>query len=162
MSPAQVASRGSVDGEAVFLAALPTSPATAATPHFGVPIVLKAPAPYIGTPGVGVGASGRVVVAWQDWSNTHAAGVFVRRGTTSGRFGAPERLAALGSAPPTPAPSVAVRRDGGVAVAWQPGLGAQVAVARAHGRFGRPHTLSAEGPGLPQILAAGDHYVVFW
>src|SRR3954465_13951380 len=90
-------------------------------------IVLKAPAPSIGRPDVAVGSSGRVAVTWEDESNTRAAGVFVRRGTTSGRFGAVERLAKIGTVP-----SVAVRRDGGVAVAWQPGIGAEVAVAGAH------------------------------
>ena len=145
----------------MFLPAVTTSAASAATPHFDAPIVLKAPAPSIGHPDVAVGSSGRVAVTWEDESNTHAAGVFVRRGTTSGRFGAVERLAKTGTGIGT-VPSVAVGRDGGVAVAWQPGIGAEVAVAGAHGRFGRPHLLSVEGPGSPQILAAGDRYVVFW
>src|SRR3954467_3126772 len=156
MSPSQLAPRGSVDGS-MFLPAMATSPAGAATPHFGAPIVVKAPARYVGSPAVAVGSSGRVAVPWEDESNTRAAGVFVRRGTTSGRFGAVERLAKIGTLP-----SVAVRRDRGVAVAWQPGIGAEVAVAGAHGWFGSPHELSAEAPGSPQILAAGDRYVVFW
>jgi len=145
----------------MFLPAVTTSAAGAATPRFGAPIVLRAPAPAIGHPDAAVGSSGRVAVTWEDESNTRAAGVFIRRGTTSGRFGAVERLAKTGTGIGT-VPSVAVRRDGGVAVAWQPGIGAEVAVAGAHGRFGRPHELVAEGPGSPQILAAGDRYVVFW
>src|SRR2546423_4140884 len=94
---------------------LMASPAAAATPRFGAAIVVtsrsKAPA---GGPAVAV-ASGRIAVPWQG-AGGRVLGVVVRRGTTSGRFGAPERLSRSGYGP-----SVAAGRAGGAAAVWQGG-----------------------------------------
>jgi len=144
----------------VALGCAVTPAAHAAPPRFGAPLVLNPPSTdSVGRPAVAV-ASGRVAVAWEQETGDRAARVLVRRGTTSGRFGAVQRVGTTGS---LGQPSVAVGRRGGAAVIWDDGGGVEAAVARGRGRFGRPRALATAAAGISvKVLAAGERYVALF
>ncbi len=152
-----------IAGVVVLACSSPAHAAATGSPQFGVPIVLRVPSRNVaGSPAVAV-ASARVVAAWQQNFTRRAYGIAVRRGTTSGAFGAVVDLSVDGYAP-----AVAAGTGGGAAVIWLTSVGPRthsvvVAVAPAHGRFGKPQTLArGNNIGSPEVLAAGGRYVAIW
>jgi hypothetical protein len=134
---------------------------------FGAPIVLKAPVTgSMASPVLSASSSGAVVVGWSaSPAAGGSSGVVVRRGTTSGHFGAPQTVTGSGSEP-----AVAAGRGGGAAVAWESiarrgatsHLEASVAIGR--GRFGKPQLLASTraGVGPVWVLASDGRYVAVW
>jgi hypothetical protein len=139
--------------------------AGAAAPRFGEPVVLRAPSTlFAGEPAVAVSASGGIVAAWDQQFSRRVFGIVVRRGTTSGRFGAAERVTASGVLP-----AVAAGRGGGAAVIWETQQRGgtrrvRVAVAAGRRRFGRPQTLARVRANVTsqQVIATGGRFVAIW
>jgi hypothetical protein len=158
---------GVLAGTGVSVIALAGGVASAAPAGFGAPIVLEAPsASHVETPAVSVTPSGQVAAVWS--AQVTATGHFgnvVRRGTTAGHFGAPERVPGAGIEP-----SVAVGRGGGAAVVWLSDTAkggtrhVEASVALGHGHFGKVQVLSTvrAGIGPQEVFASGGRYVAVW
>ncbi|HEY5197474.1 MAG TPA: hypothetical protein VIJ51_10660 [Solirubrobacteraceae bacterium] len=158
---------GLLAGTGVSVIALAGGVASAAPAGFGAPIVLQAPSvSHVETPAVSVTSSGQVAAVWS--AQVAATGHFgnvVRRGTTSGRFGAAERVPGAGIEP-----SVAVGRSGGAAVVWLSDTAkggtrhVEASVALGHGHFGKVQVLGTvrAGIGPQEVFASGGRYVAVW
>jgi hypothetical protein len=129
--------------------------AGAATPRFGETVVLRAPSTLsAGEPAVAVSGSGGIVAAWDQQFSRRAFGIVIRRGTTSGRFAAAERVTL----------PVAGATQTGVVVAWATGnfgrYGLHHAVRPARGTFGTARALTTSHAEQGALLASSSGTVV--